>query len=132
MLTLTGVTKSFAGRRVLDGIDLEVAAGESVALLGGNGCGKTTTLRCIVGLARPDAGRIEIAGLDIARRPLLARAYVSYLPQKPVFPAMLSVRETLVAVARLRHAGENAVERELDACGLERIADRPVGQLSGG
>jgi ABC-type multidrug transport system ATPase subunit len=132
MLTLTGVTKSFAGRRVLDGIDLRVDAGESVALLGGNGCGKTTTLRCIVGLARPDAGRIEIAGLDIERRPLQARGYASYLPQKSVFPATLSVRETLAVVARLRRVEDDGVARELDECGLARLADRRVGELSGG
>ena len=59
MLTLTAVTKSFGPRRVLDRLDLEIAAGESVALLGANGSGKTTTLRCIAGLARPDAGRIS-------------------------------------------------------------------------
>src|SRR6185436_2385215 len=58
MLTLTGVTKTFGGRRVLDGLDLAIGPGESVAMLGANGSGKTTTLRCIVGLARPDAGRI--------------------------------------------------------------------------
>src|SRR5262245_27901763 len=132
MLTLTGVTKSFAGRRVLDGLDLHVAAGESVALLGANGCGKTTTLRCIVGLARPDAGHIEIAGLDVARRPLQARAYVSYLPQKSAFPATLNVRETLAVVARIRRVREDAVEHELEACGLTRLADRLVGRLSGG
>jgi len=132
MLTLTGVTKSFAGRRVLDGLDLHVAAGESVALLGANGCGKTTTLRCIVGLARPDAGRIQIAGLDVGRRPLMARAYVSYLPQKSVFPPTLSVREALAVVARLRRVGQNDVDRELEACGLVRLADRRVGELSGG
>jgi ABC-type multidrug transport system ATPase subunit len=132
MLMLTGVTKSFAGRKVLDGLDLHVAAGESVALLGANGCGKTTTLRCIVGLARPDAGRIEVAGLDVDRRPLRARAYASYLPQKSVFPATLTVRETLAVVARLRHAEEDEVDRELDACGLAPLAGRRVGELSGG
>jgi ABC-type multidrug transport system ATPase subunit len=132
MLTLTGVTKSFAGRRVLDGLDLLVAAGESVALLGANGCGKTTTLRCIVGLARPDAGRIEIAGLDAVRRPVMARGYLSYLAQRSAFPAMLSVRETLAVVARLCRVGDNDVDRELGGCGLTRLADRRVGELSGG
>jgi phosphonate transport system ATP-binding protein len=67
MLTLTGLTKTFGDRRVLDRMDLEIAAGESVAMLGANGSGKTTTLRCIVGLARPDAGRIVIGGVDLAR-----------------------------------------------------------------
>jgi ABC-type multidrug transport system ATPase subunit len=132
VLTLTGVTKSFDGRRVLDGVTLEIAAGQSVALLGANGSGKTTTLRCVVGLARPDGGRIAIDGLDVARDPLKARARVSYLPQKSVFPGTLTVRETLAVIARLRPTKHEAVDREIDACGLAALADRNVAQLSGG
>ena len=83
MLTLTGVTKTFGERRVLDGLDLEIGAGESVAMLGANGSGKTTTLRCIVGLARPDAGRI----VDRRHRPgarFDSRARASQLPAAEV------------------------------------------------
>ena len=132
MLTLTGLTKTFGGRRVLDGLDLEIGAGESVALLGANGSGKTTTLRCIVGLARPDRGRISIGGVDAAKEPLNARRRLSYLPQKSVFPLTLTVRETLEVVARLRAIDTRAVARELEACGLDALANRNVGQLSGG
>jgi ABC-type multidrug transport system ATPase subunit len=132
MLTLNTVTKAFNGRRVLDGLDLEVAAGESVALLGANGSGKTTTLRCIVGLARPDRGRITIDGLDVWRRPVDARRRVSYLPQRPVFPATLTVRETLAVVAQLRGNRREDVDWELDLCGLSGLVDRGVGHLSGG
>jgi ABC-type multidrug transport system ATPase subunit len=132
MLTLTGVTKTFGKRRVLDGLDLEIGSGESVALLGANGSGKTTTLRCIVGLARPTAGRITIGGIDTAGDPLTARRRLSYLPQKSVFPPTLTVVETLRVVAQLRGAEAGAVDRELDSCGLTALADRGVGQLSGG
>jgi ABC-2 type transport system ATP-binding protein len=132
MLGLTGLKKSFGTRRVLDGLELEVAAGESVALLGANGSGKTTTLRCIVGLARPDAGRIIVAGCDLAHDALAGRGRLSYLPQKSVFPSTLTVRETLGVVARLRGAPRGAVDRELDSCGLSSLADRSVGRLSGG
>jgi ABC-2 type transport system ATP-binding protein len=132
MLTLTGLTKTFGTRRVLDGLDLEIGSGESVALLGANGSGKTTTLRCIVGLARPTAGRITIGGIDTAGDPLSARRRVSYLPQKSVFPPTLTVRETLRVVAQLRGAEAGAVDRELDSCGLTALADRGVGHLSGG
>ena len=114
MLTLTALTKTFGGRRVLDGVDLEIGAGESVAMLGANGSGKTTTLRCIVGLARPDAGRIVVGGIDLARDSSRARARLSYLPQKPVFPPTLTVRETLAVVARLRGIPAGAVDRELE------------------
>ena len=132
MLALTGVTKSFGNRRVLDHVDLDVAPGESVALLGANGSGKTTTLRCIVGLARTDAGRIAIGGIDLARDPIRARSRLSYLPQKSVFPPTLTVRETLAVVARLRGLAGGAVDRELESCGLAALADCGVGHLSGG
>jgi len=132
MLTLTGVTKSYGTHRVLDRLDLEVAAGESTALVGANGSGKTTTLRCIVGLARPDAGRICIGGIDPAHDSCGARARLSYLAQKTTFPPTLAVRETLAVIARLRGVAPSVVDRELDACGLSAVADRGVGQLSGG
>jgi ABC-type multidrug transport system ATPase subunit len=132
MLTLTGITKTFGPRRVLDGVDLEIGAGESVAMLGANGSGKTTTLRCIVGLARPDAGRIVVSGIDLAGDSIGARSRLSYLPQKSTFPPTLTVRETLTVVARLRGISAGAVDAELDACGLAALADRGVGHLSGG
>jgi len=132
MLTVSGLTKSFGSRRVLEGLDLTIAAGESVAMLGANGSGKTTTLRTIVGLARPDAGSIRIGGIDAMRRPLDARRRMSYLPQRSVFPGTLTVRETLTVVARLRGINALAVDRELEACGLAGLADEGVGHLSGG
>lgn len=132
ILTLTGVTKAFSHRRVLDRLDLEVGGGESVALLGANGSGKTTTLRCIVGLARADAGTITIGGIDLARDSIGARRRLSYLPQKSVFPPTLTVRETLAVVARLRGLAPAAVFPELEWCGLAELADRGVGHLSGG
>ena len=132
ILTLTGVTKAFSKRRVLDRLDLEVRSEESVALLGANGSGKTTTLRCIAGLAQADTGTITIGGIDLARDSIRARSRLSYLPQKPVFPPMLTVRETLAVVARLRGLAPGAVAPELEWCGLADMADRGVGHLSGG
>lgn len=132
MLALTGVTKSFGSRRVLTGVDLEIAPGESVALLGANGSGKTTTLRCVVGLARADGGRIAIGGIDAAQRPIDARRRLSYLPQKSSFPLTLTVRETLEVVARLRALGRADIEREIELCGLSTLAGCSVAHLSGG
>jgi len=132
MLTITGLVKSFNGRRVLDRVDLRVEPGASVALLGANGSGKTTLLRCIVGLARPDRGRITIGTSDALRAALQARARLSYLPQRSAFPPTLTVRETLDAVARLRGLEPGAVEREIDACSLSGLAGRGVLELSGG
>jgi ABC-type multidrug transport system ATPase subunit len=132
VLALTGLVKSFGSRRVLDGLDLQIAAGESVALLGANGSGKTTTLRCTVGLARPDAGNIAVAGVSLLRDPIGARRHVSYLPQRSVFPATMTVREALSTVARLRGRCSAEVDREIESCALTHLADSEVGCLSGG
>lgn len=132
MLEIAGLTKSFGGRTVLDGIDLAVPAGESVALLGANGSGKTTTLRCIVGLTLPDAGRITVDGHDALARGEIARRRLSYMPQRCAFPATVRAREALAVVARLRGCAPGRVESELEACGLAAAAERYVGELSGG
>jgi ABC-type multidrug transport system ATPase subunit len=132
MLTISGLRKSFGGRPVLDGLDLDIRPGESVALLGANGSGKTTMLRCVIGLARPDAGTIAIGGADLATDAIDARRRISYLPQRSTFPPTLTVRETLEAVARLRRLDRTAVNRELAACGLAALAGESVGHLSGG
>ena len=132
MLSISGLTKSFAGRRVLDGLDLTVAAGESVALLGGNGSGKTTTLRSVVGLVIPDGGGIVVAGIDARTRPRDARANLSFLPQKSAFPPTLRVREALGVAARLRGLDPARVEEEIARCGLAKVADQSVATLSGG
>jgi ABC-type multidrug transport system ATPase subunit len=132
VLTLKGLTKAFSARPVLRGVDLEIAAGESVALLGANGSGKTTALRCIVGLTRPDSGAIVIGDVAAAEDPVAARRRLSYLPQKTQFPATLTVRETLQVIARLRKLAPHDVEREIELCALGPLADRNVGQLSGG
>lgn len=132
MLTLRGVTKAFGERIVLNGLDLSVDAGASVAILGANGSGKTTTLRCIVGLAKVTGGSIAVEGIDVTGNAVDARRHLSYLPQKSAFPATLTVRESLTAVARLRGETQGAVDRELALCGLEPLADRSVAHLSGG
>jgi ABC-type multidrug transport system ATPase subunit len=132
MIELIGVEKSYRGRAILKGAGLTVDGGESVALVGANGSGKTTTLRCAVGLARPDSGRITIDGIDAWTRQQEARARLSYLAQRTDFPPTLTVREILHVVAALRGAPARSVEREISLCGLARLAGRTVSALSGG
>lgn len=132
ILSVSGLEKSFGARRVLAGVDLSVAAGECVALVGGNGSGKTTTLRAIAGLARPDAGRIEICGVDALADGPRARRRLSYLPQRPAFPGTLTVRETLAFVARLRGLAAARVEEEIERCELSALSGENVAHLSGG
>lgn len=132
ILRVSDLEKSYGPRRVLAGVEFRVEEGECVALVGGNGSGKTTILRSIAGLVRPDAGRIEIAGIDAVADGARARRNLSYLPQRPAFPGTLTVRETLEFVAELRGLPAPRVDEEIERCGLAGLAGADVGNLSGG
>lgn len=99
-LALSGLHKSF-GRPAVDGLDLTVARGEFYALLGPNGAGKTTTLRMVAGLLAPDAGRIEVLGIDLAANPAAAKRKLAYLPDDPMLYGKLKPVEYLEFVAGL-------------------------------
>jgi lipooligosaccharide transport system ATP-binding protein len=131
-LEVSDLQKSFGARHVLAGVSFSVAEGECVGLVGGNGSGKTTTLRAIAGLTLLDAGTIAIAGIDAQTRGKEARRHLSYLPQHPAFPATLTVWETLAFVARLRGVAAGRIEEEIERCDLAALARSNVAHLSGG
>ncbi len=100
------LTKAYGGREVVRGVSLQIRQGEVVGLLGPNGAGKTTSFYMIVGLVRPDAGRILTDGVDITRTPMYLRARehrISYLPQEPSVFRNLSVEENILAVLETQH-----------------------------
>lgn len=99
-LSCKGLKKSFHKRVVVNGVDLELLAGEVVGLLGPNGAGKTTTFYMVVGLCRPDSGQVYIEGDNITEFPMYMRARkgISYLPQEPSVFRKLTVEENLLAV----------------------------------
>jgi ABC-2 type transport system ATP-binding protein len=99
-LQLRALRKAF-GRPAVDGIDLSVRRGELYALLGPNGAGKTTTLRMVTGLLAPDAGQIEVLGIDLAREPAAAKQKMAYLPDDPMLYGKLKPTEYLEFVAGL-------------------------------
>ena len=99
-LSITGLRKQFA-RPAVDGLDLSIARGELYALLGPNGAGKTTTLRMVAGLLAPDAGRIEVNGIDLALDPAGAKRSMAYLPDDPMLYGKLKPTEYLEFVAGL-------------------------------
>ena len=99
-LKTRGLAKSF-GRKIITGLDLTIQPGEFYALLGPNGAGKTTTLRMIAGLLRPDAGRVEIFGVDVVAAPRRAKALMAWLPDEPLLYDRLSPLEYLEFVAGL-------------------------------
>jgi lipopolysaccharide export system ATP-binding protein len=94
------LNKSYRGRKIVDDLDLEIGQGEVVGLLGPNGAGKTTTFYILVGLAKPDSGRVLLNGDDITDLPmyLRARSGISYLPQEPSVFRQLTVEQNLLAV----------------------------------
>lgn len=100
-LETDGIAKSYAGRQVVRGVSLHIEQGEVVGLLGPNGAGKTTSFYMIVGLVRPDAGRVLVGGEDISRLPMYLRARdhgISYLPQEPSVFRKLTVEENILAI----------------------------------
>lgn len=134
---MEGVAKSFAGRPVLRDVTLAVEPGEVVALIGHNGSGKTTLLRMLATTVLPDAGRIEIAGVDAIRSPLAARRHTGVtLADERAWYWRLTGRANLEFFAALhRMRRTEARERSaalLESVGLEADADRPFGEYSSG
>jgi ABC-2 type transport system ATP-binding protein len=108
-LALTGLYKHF-GRPAVDGLDLTVRRGELYALLGPNGAGKTTTLRMVAGLLAPEAGRIEVLGIDLAHDAAEAKRRMAYLPDDPMLYGKLKPVEYLEFVAGLWGVDAQAAE----------------------
>lgn len=100
-LKVSGLAKSFGGKRAVDGIGFEVKGGELYALLGPNGAGKTTTLRMVAGLLNADAGEVSVFGVDARRDPLAAKQLIAWLPDEPLLYDKLTVWEYLEFVAGL-------------------------------
>ena len=129
-----GLEKSFKQLHVLRGVDLDVARGSIVALLGSNGAGKTTMVRILATLLRPDAGTAEVNGFDVAARPADVRQSISLTGQFAAVDEILTGRENLVLVARLRHlpAAGTVADRLLERFGLAEAGGRRVATFSGG
>lgn len=140
MQRLQGVelSKSYRGRKVVDAVELEIGQGEVVGLLGPNGAGKTTTFYILVGLARPDVGRVLLNGDDITDLPmyLRARSGISYLPQEPSVFRQLTVEENLLAVLETlpmtAEQQRDRLEELLAKMGLETVRHGRAHTLSGG
>jgi lipopolysaccharide export system ATP-binding protein len=138
LLTAERLDKSFGGRRVLRDVSVRISAGEVVGLLGPNGAGKTTTFYVIVGLVRPDAGRVALNGADVTDRPMYqrARAGISYLPQEASVFRKLTVEENVMAI--LETLPISAEERQgrlwrlLEELSIAHLAKTKAYALSGG
>jgi ABC-type multidrug transport system ATPase subunit len=133
-IKVQNLTKEFGAFRALDDVSFTVASGETVALLGPNGSGKTTTLKCLVGLTIPTLGRICIGNHDLATQAREAKLLMSYLPQRVAFHDQLTAREVLQFYCRLRRVPEQRIDETFatPSFHFNGFSDKPVSQFSGG
>ena len=137
-LVATDLVKTYGRRRVVDGVSLHVEQGEVVGLLGANGAGKTTTFYMIVGLERPEAGRVRLGKRDITKLPMYLRARLGlgYLPQEPSVFRKLTAAENILAVLETmpirRRERFKRLEELLQEFGIAHVRHTRGDSLSGG
>lgn len=131
---IRGLVKAFGDLSVLKGVDLDVPTGTIYALLGSNGAGKTTAIRILATLLRADAGTVQIRGRDAAAEPARVREAISLTGQFAAVDEVLTGRENLALIARLRHVADPAevADRLLERFSLTEAGGRRVGTYSGG
>jgi ABC-2 type transport system ATP-binding protein len=132
-----GLTKTYQGVNALQGLNLQVPRNSIFGFLGPNGAGKSTTIKMLLGLTRPTAGKALIFGKDITQESLAVRRKVGYLAQDPRYYEHMTARQTLRYTARFFYSGpkdllEARIEEMLMLTGLEDKADRPIKGFSGG
>ncbi|HSL45037.1 MAG TPA: ABC transporter ATP-binding protein [Anaerolineales bacterium] len=131
------LTKTYKGVNALQGLSLKVPRNSIFGFLGPNGAGKSTTIKMLLGLTRPTAGKAMIFGKDITQESLAVRRKVGYLAQDPRYYEHMTARQTLRYTARFFYSGprdliEARIEEMLLLTGLEDKADRPIKGFSGG
>ena len=138
LIQTRGLVKQYGGRRVVNGVDIHVRAGEVVGLLGKNGAGKTTTFYMIVGLVSPNEGHVFMGEEDVTRMPMYRRARrgIGYLPQEESIFRKLSVEENLLAILETLPMTEDERDARCDELlkdfGLEHVRENIAITLSGG
>jgi len=135
-ITAAGLRKSFGGKAVLDGIDLEVGAGTTFSLLGPNGAGKTTIVQIMSTVVHADGGEVRVAGHDVARDPAAVRAAIGVTGQFSAVDSLLTGEENLLLMADLHHLGRAEGRRRaaglLDQFDLADAATKTAATYSGG
>jgi len=132
VIAVDHLTKRFGRFTAVDDVSFHVRMGEVFAFLGPNGSGKTTTLKSMVGLCIPTSGRVIINGQDVQKCPKEARGFVSYLPQRVVFPENLTAREVMRFYGRIRKLTSEHADEILARAHFDGFADRTVSEFSGG
>ena len=134
IIRVNNLTKAFDKFVAVNDVSFDVSEGETFALLGPNGSGKTTTLKCLVGLSLPTSGKMTIGGLNVSENGRQARGLMSYLPQRVSFHDSLTAREVMEFYRRLRKVPAGRVDEVLNSSSFHfnGFANRPISELSGG
>lgn len=131
MITIHHLNKSYDRLHVLQDVDLELPAGECVAFVGPNGCGKTTLMKCILGLVTPESGEVMVNGMNVQDNPA-SRSMIGFMPQKSSFPQNMTVGQTVETILRVR-AYQGQTDMELyEKYAIPSISDKRTYALSGG
>jgi len=133
-IQVSKLTKRFKNFIAVNDVSVDIERGETFALLGPNGSGKTTTLKCLVGLTLPTAGKITVDGLDVGRQARAAKRLMSFLPQRVGFSDQLTGREVLEFYCRLRHIPSQRIDETINTPDFHfnGFFDKSVSEFSGG
>ena len=135
-IAVRNLTKSYAGQKAIDDISFDVRTGEILGFLGPNGAGKTTTMKIITCYMPPNAGTVEVDGLDIAERSLEVRRKIGYLPEMNPLYMDMNVLDYLEYAGRLHAIAlpdiPGRIKEMVEVCGLEQVRHKDIGELSKG
>lgn len=131
MITISNLNKFYGKLHVLHDVNLQLEKGQCIGFVGPNGCGKTTLMKCILGLVTPQSGQILVDGVDINTCPSY-RQHIGFMPQSSSFPENMSVAETFKTIREIRGNNGECDDELYKAFRIEDIANKKTKALSGG
>lgn len=131
MITIKNLNKSYGKLHVLHNINLQLEKGQCIGFVGPNGCGKTTLMKCILGLATPQSGEVIVNGMNIQDNPSY-RQHIGFMQQNSCFPENMSVRETFKTIEDVRSTNVTLDKELYEAYAIDKIAEKKTKTLSGG
>lgn len=131
MITIKNLNKSYGKQHVLHDINLTLEKGQGIGFVGPNGCGKTTLMKCILGLVTPQSGEVLVNGMNVQENQSY-RQHIGFMQQNSCFPENMSVRETFRTIQDVRGTNTGLDKELYDAYEIESIAEKKTKTLSGG
>jgi ABC-2 type transport system ATP-binding protein len=136
MIEVENLTKRYGPTLAVSDVSFQVQKGEILGFLGPNGAGKTTTMRIITGFLSPTAGRVRVAGIDVAQSPIEAKRRLGYLPENPPVYTDMTVDEYLAFVGRIKGVPRGDLKKRVsevsEKCAIADVQHRQIGRLSKG